>query len=132
MRPFCPRPAVTGPDDHRLAQCLTGSNINLVLDDMGIIIRTLLGSHIDLAVLIEHQRWVNAPIRNDNRIRPGSCRICSGHIKVAPAPHIRSNHVEGSLMVTDGRRINPVRAGAAADVQLADPVQYMADLLPVD
>ena len=77
----------------------------------------------------EIQRGINAALFQPDWIRPFSGRIFRGNEEIALSGYIGSDHVECSLMVTDGRGVDAPAAVGVLEVELGLPGEAVADLL---
>ncbi|MNC24663.1 hypothetical protein D3C75_727250 [compost metagenome] len=98
--------------------------------------RNTVAGIIDLPVIVEQKGRVNARrVLQPYRIGPGACGILRCNIKIMLHAFVideGGDHVEGALMVADGRRPNGLGRQDAVHIQLGGPVQHMAQLPPMN
>src|SRR6266568_5028163 len=85
-----------------------------------------------MAIRIEKERGVNAPLVYPNRLRPFSGRIICIDIEIAACRYIRRSYIEDPVMVANSGGINTSRAHAFLERYLARSCETISNLSPVN
>ncbi len=84
------------------------------------------------AVIVDEQRRIDAAdIFDPHRIGPGPCGILGGDDEIAAAIDAGVDDIEDALVMGDGGREHAARQTQPVEIQLAWPVDGIADLGPV-
>ena len=126
MRTFRKTSARSSPERFSGGQRGAGLRVDFAQGDGGVGV----GYHIAFPVF-EVERRVDALLLQPDGFTPRSCRIGGGDHEVATAAHVGRDHVEGAVVITDGRCVDTQRGVGLFQRQLRGPVQDVADLLPV-
>ena len=126
MRTFRKTSARSAPERFPGGQGGAGLRVDFAQGDGGVGV----GYHIAFSIL-EVERRVDALLLQPDGFAPRACGIGGGDHEVAAAAHVGRDHVEGAVVVPDGRCIDAQRGVGMLQRQLRGPVQDIADLLPV-